>query len=597
MLSSPGPLEGPDPIAGAVVTAGRRPAKEVPVSDETALEISWDRERRGRPEVRSATGGLLPVPQGTACLASWGRLIDPAALARRARAPFDAPLGSVLGLRYRQVGFRLADEIEGSLCAVLWDEERQSLVALRDRTGLGAGVCWAIEGGRLLLALSASRLARSLDRPVRPDSTSVLLHLHGHGLLPGHTFHDGVSEVPPGSWLVAGARAVEVREYWSVDAEIADEDRDEREVADELRELLLEIGRDWGSSRPAAVSLSGGMDSPSIAAAVRRAAPEGRLLAIHHTTAPLEACGESGLAREVARHLGLRMRSFDGTERWPLRDADGPLTGPDSPYRPTYAEVWEETFRIAAAEGAPVLLTGAGGDHLFAGPRAYEYPDLLSAGRWRELVTRWRRHPEPRPSGRQVVSATLHAALPDELVASRYRVDWLARSRRGEWARAFAALQPSPRAPSRRELTFALRDGMVPIAARTLEDMARPHGVELRHPYFDRRLIELAARLPTGLAAANGLRKRILREAVRPWLPAALVERREKIMPVEIIDRGLRERETRRVWELLTGMRAAEAGWVDEERARRGYWEYLAGRGDLRLWHAVTLESWLRHWF
>jgi len=581
----------PDVAAGHVLPAA------LPISEGRSLFIRWDRTGAGSPEIEGSHGELAPIEAGsTTCLAAWGRPLDRDGLAGSATSPAAISRVAWLGRRFRQVGFRLAEEIGGSLCAVFWDGERRRLVVLRDRMGLGGGVCWADRGGRILLARRASRLARGSGRPVRPDTTSCVLHLHGHGPLPARTFYQGVSQVPPGCWLVASRSGVEVRSYWSVDP--GRESAAPREAAEELRQLLRQVGRDWGEpDRPAMVSLSGGLDSPSIAAAICRSGGCEGVFAVHHTSPLLETGGESELARRTAAHLGLELLSIDGMRWWPLREAAGPLVGAESPHRVTYSELWSESFRVAAEKGAVVAFTGAGGDHLFTGPRAYSYPDLLCTGRWGELARRWRRHPPPRPSARQIVSAAMHASLPPSVVASRYRVSWLARRRRAEWAAGFTELQPSRRSPSHRELTLALRDSLIPVTVSVLADLAGPHGIEVRHPFFDHRLVELAARLSPDLAAADGLRKRVLREAVRPWLPRPLVERREKIFPDDVLERGLRERETRRVWSLLTDMRAADAGLVDEERLRRGYRDYLEGRGDLRLWHALTLESWLRHWF
>ncbi|HEX2252989.1 MAG TPA: asparagine synthase-related protein, partial [Thermoanaerobaculia bacterium] len=166
-----------------------------------------------------------------------------------------------------------------------------------------------------------------------------------------------------------------------------------------------------------------------------------------------------------------------------------------------------------------------------------------------------------------------------------------------QWQRARAQVLPARGLPAARDLAAALDDPLLRVITPALDALAEHHGAALRHPLLDHRLFELAASLPAEQTAREGRRKRVLREAVRPWLPAAVVDQGEKIVPVEVLDRGLREREPARVWPLLTGMRAAEAGFVDEERLRRAYRRYLAGDGGYRFWNTVTLEDWLRHHF
>jgi asparagine synthase (glutamine-hydrolysing) len=131
-----------------------------------------------------------------------------------------------------------------------------------------------------------------------------------------------------------------------------------------------------------------------------------------------------------------------------------------------------------------------------------------------------------------------------------------------------------------------------------LTAQAARHGIELRHPLLDHRLFEFAASLPTAQTFAAGMRKIILRNAMRGRLPDEVVDRRGKTYPAAIARRGLRERERAKVWSLVTNMRAADLGFVDEQRLRQAYGDYLTGRSDSSLfWHTLTLEAWLRRYF
>ena len=76
-----------------------------------------------------------------------------------------------------------------------------------------------------------------------------------------------------------------------------------------------------------------------------------------------------------------------------------------------------------------------------------------------------------------------------------------------------------------------------------------------------------------------------------------MLEQRGKTTPEAIFDRGLRDRERDRVWPLLTRMRSADLGLVDEEKLRETYQRYLAGEAKHGFWPALTLEDWLRRYF
>jgi len=94
------------------------------------------------------------------------------------------------------------------------------------------------------------------------------------------------------------------------------------------------------------------------------------------------------------------------------------------------------------------------------------------------------------------------------------------------------------------------------------------------------------------------VRKIILRNAMRGFLPDRVVNRRDKVYPNAIAERGLRERERAKVWALMTNMVAAEMGFVDEARLREEYQRYLDRQTRSALfWYTLTLESWLREYF
>ncbi len=85
---------------------------------------------------------------------------------------------------------------------------------------------------------------------------------------------------------------------------------------------------------------------------------------------------------------------------------------------------------------------------------------------------------------------------------------------------------------------------------------------------------------------------------MKDFLPSSIINRRSKIYLGAVSHRGLRERETAKVWALMTNMRAAEMGFVDEARLREEYQRYLDGKTRSTLfWHTLTLEAWLRLYF
>jgi asparagine synthetase B (glutamine-hydrolysing) len=174
--------------------------------------------------------------------------------------------------------------------------------------------------------------------------------------------------------------------------------------------------------------------------------------------------------------------------------------------------------------------------------------------------------------------------------------DWLA----GDCREELQAEEAPPywMLPGRKQHLRQMRERILPRMMTHMSRRAAEHGIELRNPLLDHRLFDFAASLPTAQLFRAAVRKVVVRNAMRPYLPPEVVDCRSKVYPVAIFERGLREREVAKVQALLTGMRAAELGLVDEGRLRAAYRAYRAGTSrSARFWHALTLESWLREHF
>jgi hypothetical protein len=138
----------------------------------------------------------------------------------------------------------------------------------------------------------------------------------------------------------------------------------------------------------------------------------------------------------------------------------------------------------------------------------------------------------------------------------------------------------------------------LPRQVEAINRQAERNGVDFRHPLLDHRLIEFALSLPTDQTFRASQRKIIVRNAMRGLLPSSIIDMWDKIIPGAIFHCGLRERERAKAWRLMTDMRAAEMGFVDELILRSAYQDYLDGKTDNTLfWHTLTLEDWLRRWF
>lgn len=510
-------------------------------------------------------------------------------------APPDLEDAELLRRLYAARGPAAARELEGTASWVLWDGEHGELVLVRDRLGTNTlYVCEA--GGAVAIAPRMSTLLAAL--PARPDfdTQAMVAQIQGQALPPGRTFFAGVRQVEPASMVVVGRTAVREERYWEVGEALASGRIPEEAAPALLRECLAAVVLDYASPQPSGITLSSGLDSPTVAALLRAALPAAELGAVSWLAPELPAADESAGIELISRSLGLRPVPIRADGLWPLGDGVDlapPLAGPRLTF---YSRLWRATFEAARAAGLSVLFTGASGDHLVGG-RVSAYADLLLLGRFARLGRETAE--QARRSGQALAAVWRHHVLGPLLrsflpPAAAAPLPWLREPYRDAGREAVPPGR-RPWLPGRRQRLELLRDRTFPRVLSELTSQGAELGIEVRHPLADHRLFELAARLPSSASFVAGVRKVALRRAMAGALPAEILAREGKVFPTAIAERGLREREAATVRSLMREMRAADLGLVDPAVLAAHTERYLSGAAASSIfWHTLTLEAWLR---
>ena len=161
---------------------------------------------------------------------------------------------------------------------------------------------------------------------------------------------------------------------------------------------------------------------------------------------------------------------------------------------------------------------------------------------------------------------------------------------------------PDPAFPSiaQRDIYREVRSGTGVLAAEEDDRIAAPFGIETRHPFADRRVMEFGMAIPEDLRCRDGVMKFVLRDAMREYLPGEVAGRLTSpegsavfLPPMrEWIDSGL-----------LRAARTAAQGWVDVDAVHRLderiSTRYRAGDPSYAndvwpLWSVLAVEVWMR---
>jgi asparagine synthase (glutamine-hydrolysing) len=428
-------------------------------------------------------------------------------------------------------GTGLFERVDGLFAFALHDRRRGTLLLARDRLGIKP-LFWARIGGELLFGSEVKALLAGLD--VRPALRSDVL---GQVLLQGYasapdTIYEGIHLLPPASFLeidlgafFAGAALPAPRLYWDAPF-TGDDPRPADEIEDELAGLLADaVERQRIADVPLGAFLSGGLDSTCVVALLSRAASQA--VRTFTVDVPGSDRGEGDKAGRVAAALGTRHTRVDATAAaadayWErLSHFDVPWNGS------SLLNAWLVS-RAAREGGLTVALSGDGGDELFGGYG--RYLGLADAA--------------GSPLGRTLAQAI--RPLVPEGVRGRARLDALADS---DFTRAWTARFPLPVGEAERLVGASLApwaerqralydrhpgDRLARACYLDLKTYLPDHvlakvdnasmavSLEVRVPLLDRRVVELAGRIPSHLKLAGGQGKRILRRLARRWLPPAV---------------------------------------------------------------------------
>ncbi len=512
---------------------------------------------------------------------------------------------------YRKWGLRgLLDRLDGMFAFALWDEDRRTLFAARDRAGKKP-LFFRHQGRSLHFASTLNALLDLLPGTPPLDPHAIDAFLVYQAVPAPMSVFQGVSQLLPAHSLVFSSDTGEcvIERYW--DVSYAKKTREsEADVLAHVESLARgAVRKRLESDVPVGVFLSGGVDSSLIAA-----------LAASESSKPIEAMtlgfdetefDERSYARTTTERLGMRLH--EETLR-PALVAD--LPGIVWHYGQPVADVSivpSHYLAQAARRWMTVALNGDGGDELFGG---YARPMLASvAAPYRRLLP-------------QSVRSAIARAMRDRDSGMLRRVALLARAggvsaaesftydrsfrliRSDAYTESFLASLGEEHPDALYREVWERSDGgddtdralygdfstYLPDQLLVKADRASmAHSLEARSPLLDTALIEYAATIPTSIRLKHFQTKYVLKKLAERYVPRSVLYRRKKgfVMPAS---RWLRGELSPYVRAALDSRTFFDRGWVRPEFVRRILAEHFTGQHDWgeQLWTLLVLEVWAR---
>jgi asparagine synthase (glutamine-hydrolysing) len=516
---------------------------------------------------------------------------------------------------YEELGPEAIQKFRGMFALAVWDAPRRTLLLARDRVGKKPLYYTTTSHGTLVFGSELKALLEhpEVRREISPEALDAYLAL-GYVPDPLCIFRD-IHKLPPGCLLIRKGEHLSVGSYW--DFEYAPvEPRSEREYREELlAELEDAVRARLVADVPLGAFLSGGIDSSTVVGLMARqgTAPVKTFSIGFHE----DSYNELEYARRIARHYGTEHHELIVTPRI-CQEVDRLVWHFDEPFADQSAL---PTFAVAslAREHVTVVLSGDGGDELFAGYTRYardrrrercaRLPRALRYGVMRPLARRL-----PHGAWGRNSLHCLAADFPDRYIESISLFTSL--TKRPLYTHDFhqSIRDTEPVSARMRRLaghvrTGARLDSLLYLDSKTylpgdiltkVDRMTMAVSLEARAPLLDHKLIEAVTRIPAASKLRGGTTKHILRETVRGLVPDEILDRPKMGFGVPI-EQWITAELRGRIHETLTEARTRQRGYFDPAYVRLLLEEHERGRRDhsaplwalwmLELWHRTFMDS------
>lgn len=479
---------------------------------------------------------------------------------------------------YESEGLAFISRLNGMFAFAIYDARIDALFLVRDR--IGVKPLYVHDDGNRMYFASEIKSLLAAGVPRRMDREALHHFLTFNYVPPPYTMFEGIRHLEPGHYLRIDRNGGERVRWWSLADQHA-ESRSESEWMETFNETLDDAVRlRLRSDVPFGAFLSGGVDSTTVVGMMSRHLDEPvKTYAIGFHDARFD---ESPYAEQAARLFGTRhvAQKVDTNmlDLWPLAIWHCDQPHGDVSFLPTY-----RVSQLAARE-VKVVLTGDGGDELFAGYDKYK--NFFS------------RDVNDLPVAAFRAACHGNLVLFDEAAKRRLYGKSLRGGLMGADSHSITAPLFEECAHMDRINQALYLDMQLLLAGNNLvkpDRMGMAVSLEARTPFLDYRMMELAFRIPGELKLKDGETKYIYKKAVAPLIGDALAYRRKQMFTVPVGE-WFRDRLSDFVDDILLGERTSDRALFDRDVVAGMIAEHRLSQCDRtrELRALIAVELWAR---
>ncbi|MEL6494581.1 MAG: lasso peptide isopeptide bond-forming cyclase [Cyanobacteria bacterium J06623_7] len=530
---------------------------------------------------------------------------------------------------YHKWGTKCPTKLIGDFAFAIWDGTQQRLFCARDHFGVKPFYYCLREENFTFASEIKAVLAGSQVSPQLNDS-KVADYLIGDFDDTARTFYQHILRLSPAHCLTITADGVDLECYWSLDPNRQTRLESNAAYAKEFQRLFTEAVRcRLRGAFPIGSELSGGLDSSAVSCVARNILQNAVEPTVLHTLSAVfdevTECDEREYINEAIAQTGIEPHYFQGDRRTPLTDLQDIFWHEDEAFfAPGFAGMTWGLCTLAKDRGIRILLNGNDGDSTVSHGFGYLH-DLARQGRWLTLYREMRgvakiynesaiagfwnyfsaymtkklgdKHRYLRrvlKIGGKIKSLVRDAikprgAAPAPDFASSFVPEFVARTDLRERYHDWLMMERRAQTSSRTHHYRLLTQGAHALALEINDKAAAAFGLEMRYPFWDKRLVEFCLSLPAEQKLAQGWSRVVMRRGMEGILPPKIQWRTSKMDFAPNFKQGLLGEERQQVERLLADP-GALAQYIDLDVLGQKYRE---GQDWQFIWRAVSLGLWL----
>ncbi len=441
-------------------------------------------------------------------------------------------------------------QFDGMFAFAIWDEKEERLFAARDRFGEKPFYYYEDAGNFIFASEMKALWAIGIEKNI--DNKMLLNYISlGHVqncIDKEQTFFEEIYSLPPSHYLIfepVAKQLSKITRYWSINKETKI-DISTSDAVEKFTELFTNsVKRRLRSDVPLGTSLSGGLDSSSIAFTIAQLQNDklekGKPVQTFSAVFPGFENDESKYIKTVVSHFNIINYQITPTAIDLLNDFEKLCYHQEEPFQSSGIFAQYKVFELAKQHGIKVLLDGQGADEILAGYPKYIHwylQEVLSRnklGATRIERNAFRKNNQPfRWDIKNLFAAFLpsHAAI--KLEKNEYRKtiqhpdispEFLKLSAGRDWEGIHKPIITK----LNDILHFNTTEMGLEELLRFADRNSMAHGREVRLPFLNHQLVEFIFSLPSQLKMHEGWTKFLLRKAMDKKLPAEIVWRKIKV--------------------------------------------------------------------